>query len=62
VILVGWLIAGARYAIASPAKRIGSAVYSAAELNTIHDAVMLIVFFGFSVLYRGGALRFSNVA
>lgn len=62
VILISWLIAGAEYAIAVPANRIGSAVYSAAQLKTMQEAVTLIVFAGFSVLYLDEPLRLSTVA
>jgi len=62
VILISWLIAGAEYAIAVPANRMGAAVYSPAQLKTIQEAVTLIVFAGFSLLYLGEPIRLSTVA
>ncbi len=62
VILISWLIAGFEYAIAVPANRFGSAVYSPAQLKTIQEVVTLVVFAGFSALYLGEPLRWSTVA
>ena len=62
VILISWLIAGAEYAIAVPANRMGAAVYSPAELKTIQEAVTLVVFTAFSLLYLGEPIRLSTVA
>jgi uncharacterized protein (DUF486 family) len=62
VILISWLIAGAEYAIAVPANRMGAAVYSPAQLKTIQEAVTLGVFAVFSLLYLGEPLRWSTVA
>ena len=50
-ILVSWGIAFFEYCLAVPANRLGSEVYSGAELKTIQEVVTLIVFAGFSVLY-----------
>ena len=46
-------IAFFEYWLAVPANRIGSAVYSAAQLKAIQEVVTLTVFAGFSVLYLG---------
>jgi uncharacterized protein (DUF486 family) len=46
VILVSWGIAFVEYCFAVPANRIGSAVYSPAELKTIQEVITLIVFAG----------------
>lgn len=51
VVLVSWAIAFFEYCLAVPANRIGSSVYSGAELKTIQEIVTLVVFAGFSVLY-----------
>ncbi len=51
VVLASWGIAFFEYCLAVPANRIGSAVYSGAELKTIQEIVTLIVFAAFSVLY-----------
>src|SRR5262245_48668964 len=44
VLLVSWGIAFVEYCFAVPANRIGSAVYSPAELKTIQEVTTLIVF------------------
>jgi uncharacterized protein (DUF486 family) len=50
-ILVSWGIAFFEYCLAVPANRIGSTVYTTAELKTIQEVITLTVFAGFSVLY-----------
>lgn len=62
VILVSWLIAGFEYAIAVPANRLGSAVYSPSQLKTMQELITLVVFVAFSALYLGEPVRFSTVA
>lgn len=62
VILISWLIAGFEYAIAVPANRIGSSVYSPAQLKTIQEVVTLVVFVAFSALYLGEPVRWSTLA
>jgi uncharacterized protein (DUF486 family) len=44
-----------------PANRIGSAVYSAAQLKTIQEIVTLTVFAVFAVTYLGDTLRWNHV-
>jgi uncharacterized protein len=51
VVLVSWGIAFVEYWFAVPANRIGSAVYSPAELKTIQEVITLIVFAGFTAVY-----------
>lgn len=51
VVLVSWGIAFVEYCFAVPANRIGSAVYSPAELKTIQEIITLIVFAGFTAVY-----------
>ena len=51
VILVSWGIAFVEYCFAVPANRIGSAVYSPAELKTIQEIITLIVFALFTWIY-----------
>ena len=60
VILVSWGIALVEYCLAVPANRIGSAVYSAAELKTIQEVVTLLVFAVFSVLYLGQRITLQH--
>ena len=48
-ILVSWSIALVEYCLAVPANRIGSAVYSTAQLKTMQEVITLTVFALFSV-------------
>jgi uncharacterized protein (DUF486 family) len=50
-VLASWGIAFVEYWFAVPANRIGSQVYSAAELKTMQEVITLLVFAVFSVLY-----------
>ena len=52
-VLVSWGIAFFEYCLAVPANRIGSAVYSPAQLKGMQEVITLAVFAGFSVLYLG---------
>ncbi|HEY7386118.1 MAG TPA: DMT family protein [Beijerinckiaceae bacterium] len=60
-VLVSWGIAFFEYWLAVPANRIGSAVYSAAELKTIQEVITLMVFAGFSVLYLKEPIGLNHV-
>ena len=51
VILVSWGIALFEYCFQVPANRIGHEYYTAAQLKTMQEAITLIVFSVFSVLY-----------
>jgi uncharacterized protein (DUF486 family) len=51
VVLVSWGIAFVEYCFAVPANRIGSAVYSPAELKTIQEVITLVVFADFTAIY-----------
>jgi uncharacterized protein len=51
VVLVSWGIAFVEYCFAVPANRIGSAVYSPAELKTSQEVITLVVFAGFTAVY-----------
>jgi hypothetical protein len=57
VIFVSWLIAAFEYMLAVPANRIGSTVYSPAQLKTIQELITLIVFAGFSYFYLGQPVK-----
>jgi uncharacterized protein (DUF486 family) len=61
VIAISWGLALFEYMIAVPANRMGSAVYSAAQLKTIQEVITLLVFVGFSVTYLGEPLRWSTI-
>ena len=60
VVLVSWGIALIEYCLAVPANRYGHAVYSAAQLKTIQEAITLIVFAGFSALVLKEPLGWSH--
>jgi len=52
-VLASWGIAFFEYWLAVPANRIGSQIYSGAELKTMQEVITLLVFAVFSVLYLG---------
>lgn len=62
VIFVSWGIAFFEYWLAVPANRIGSEVYSPAQLKTIQEVITLSVFAIFSVLYPGESLTWRHAA
>ncbi len=51
VILFSWGLAFIEYCLAVPANRIGSGVYSAAQLKTMQEVITLLVFACFSLVY-----------
>ena len=53
VIAISWLIALPEYLLAVPANRMGSFVYSPAELKAMQEVITLSIFAIFSVLYLG---------
>ena len=62
VILISWGIAFFEYCFQVPANRIGSYVYSAAQLKTIQEIITLVVFSAFSVLYLKEEFRWNYLA
>lgn len=60
-VLASWAIAFFEYWLAVPANRIGSAVYSAAELKTMQEVITLAVFAAFSVLYLKEPLGWNHL-
>ena len=58
-VIVSWGIAFFEYWLAVPANRIGSAVYSTAQLKTMQEVITLIVFAAFSVLYLKEAFTWN---
>ena len=62
LVLVSWGIAFVEYCFAVPANRIGSAVYSPAELKTMQEVITLIVFAGFTAVYFKEPLSFVQGA
>jgi hypothetical protein len=61
VVLASWGIAFFEYCLAVPANRIGSAVYSPAELKTMQEVLTLIVFALFSALYLKEPLTLTQL-
>ena len=59
-VLASWSIAFIEYCFAVPANRLGSAVYSVAELKTMQEVITLAVFSIFSVLYLGEKLTINH--
>ena len=60
-ILASWGIAFLEYCLAVPANRMGSAVYSTAELKTMQEVITLTVFAGFSVFYLGERITANHI-
>jgi len=60
-ILSSWLIALPKYMLAVPANRIGSGMYSTAQLKTGQEAITLIVFTLFSFFYLGEAIKWTTL-
>jgi uncharacterized protein (DUF486 family) len=60
VILISWGLAFIEYCMAVPANRIGSAVFSPAQLKTIQEVITLLVFAAFSYLYLKIPLTWSQ--
>jgi len=60
VILLSWGLALIEYCLAVPANRIGSAVYSAAQLKTMQEVITFIVFAAFSYVYLREPLTWSQ--
>jgi len=58
-VLASWLIAFVEYCFQVPANRIGSYQFTTAELKTIQEAITLVVFCAFSVLYLKEGLRWN---
>lgn len=61
VILVSWGIAFVEYCFQVPANRMGHGQFTAAQLKTIQEAVTLVVFCVFSVLYLKEELKWNYI-
>jgi uncharacterized protein (DUF486 family) len=59
VILASWGLAFFEYCFQVPANRMGYGRFNAAELKTIQEAISLLVFAVFSVLYLKEELRWN---
>lgn len=62
VILISWSIAFFEYCFMVPANRLGYGEFNAAQLKTIQEAITLIVFSVFSVLYLKEEFRWNYAA
>ncbi len=60
-ILVSWGIALFEYCLAVPANRMGSEVYSTAQLKTMQEVITLTVFALFSVFWLKESLTINHV-
>ena len=60
MVIASWGIAFFEYWLAVPANRIGSTVYSAAQLKAMQEVITLTVFAGFSVLYLGQRITWNH--
>ena len=60
-ILASWSIAFLEYCFQVPANRFGSYQFSTAQLKTIQEAVTLLVFCGFSVMYLKEDLKWNSL-
>lgn len=60
-ILVSWLIAGVEYCLQVPANRLGYGRFSAFELKILQEAITLVVFVAFAVLWLREAPRWNHL-
>jgi len=60
-IVASWGIAFVEYCLAVPANRIGSAVYSTAELKTMQEVITLVVFILFSTFFLREQLGWNHL-
>lgn len=61
VILISWGIAFFEYMFQVPANRIGHEYFSAAQLKIMQEAITLIVFSIFSVLFLRESLKWNDI-
>jgi hypothetical protein len=60
-ILASWGIALLEYCFQVPANRIGSDVYTAAQLKTGQEIITLVVFSVFSIFYLDQPIRWNHL-
>ena len=60
-IVASWGIAFFEYVLAVPANRIGSEVYSTAQLKTIQEVITLAVFALFSIFWLKEAITINHL-
>ena len=61
VIIASWGIAFFEYCLQVPANRVGHETFSAAQLKTMQEAITLVVFCAFSVLYLKEELKWNYI-
>src|SRR5437879_3687249 len=61
VIFISWGLAFVEYCMAVPANRLGSAVYSAAQLKTMQEVITLLVFAVFSIVYLQQGITLNHI-
>ena len=61
VILASWGIAFLEYCFQVPANRIGHEFFTAPQLKIMQEAITILVFSIFSVLYLKEALRWNDI-
>lgn len=59
VIVVSWAIAFVEYCFQVPANRFGHNTFTAAQLKTMQEAITLVVFSVFSLLYLKEPLKWN---
>src|SRR5262245_2836647 len=59
VIIASWLIAFFEYCLQVPANRWGHGRFSTAQLKILQEAITLVVFTGFAILYMRESLRWN---
>lgn len=59
-IIASWGIAFFEYCLAVPANRMGSEVYTTAQLKTIQEVLTLLVFAGFSIFWLKESLTWNH--
>jgi uncharacterized protein (DUF486 family) len=62
VVLISWGIAFFEYCLQVPGNRMGSAVYSAAQLKGMQEVITLLVFAVFSAVYLDQPLKWNHWA
>ena len=60
VIFISWGLAFVEYCMAVPANRLGSTIFSPAQLKTIQEVVTLLVFAIFSIVYLKNPLTWGQ--
>jgi uncharacterized protein (DUF486 family) len=60
-VLLSWGLAFFEYCLAVPANRMGSAIYSTAQLKTMQEVITIAVFVVFSALYLKETITLSQL-